>query len=595
MTTVWLACGVWRRRRVKAQAVRVRDVLQRAAERLVRSGSGWGWLLLCLTAPAWAPLTYGGYFELARGFLPLANLRALLQSGLSLGWAPAIGQPYDLWRGEGMLPYLLAAAWRLPGLADLDAIKACFGFSLVCGALGVYYRQGWRDRQAGPADATWAGPRHLPALVAGVLYALWPYGLGVVYGRGALAEACLLALLPWVWWAAEVVAAGECCRVRARGALGALLAAALWMQAGLALWLIGLVLIYLVISAFRSERRGLDRWAGLLVWAGGLALGLIGLLPVIAARGWGDTPWATFAEHFSDLGQLLAPVWGAGGSSAGRAALQPLSLGLTACGLAMLGAILPIVTPHAGSPAISSAAGGKTAPRAHVMNRWLGWGCAVVLVLLSTGLAAPLWRLLPALARTLTYPWQLQLLVGPWLAWGAGSGVRALLAQGPAPMDGETPVPVRTPVVLGAVLLLVGVLEVYPFLDRPAVAAPAGPIVIFGQDEIALLDAGVTGLPAPGGPITATVRWQALRPLSSDYTVFFQAVGANGQLLGQVDTMPRANQLLTSQWRPGQVISDTYTLSLKAASPDRYYLGLYLWQTGARLPAGADDKVVLRP
>jgi len=61
--------------------------------------------------------------------------------------------------------------------------------------------------------------------------------------------------------------------------------------------------------------------------------------------------------------------------------------------------------------------------------------------------------------------------------------------------------------------------------------------------------------------------------------------------------MPRGNQLPTSQWRPGQVVSDRYELQLSAGAQAsggyRYLLGLYYWQTGRRLLAGGDDKVVL--
>jgi hypothetical protein len=99
--------------------------------------------------------------------------------------------------------------------------------------------------------------------------------------------------------------------------------------------------------------------------------------------------------------------------------------------------------------------------------------------------------------------------------------------------------------------------------------------------------------------VTALVRWQALRPLDHDYTVFFHAIGPDGNRWGQQDTMPQGNQLPTSQWRPGQVVTDQYQVILAPGAPIssdyRYYLGLYLWQTGQRLATGTDDKVVLGP
>ena len=40
--------------------------------------------------------------------------------------------------------------------------------------------------------------------------------------------------------------------------------------------------------------------------------------------------------------------------------------------------------------------------------------------------------------------------------------------------------------------------------------------------------------------VSVTVRWQALQPIGRDYTVFFQAIGPDGKVWGQQDTMPGA-------------------------------------------------------
>ena len=235
----------------------------------------------------------------------------------------------------------------------------------------------------------------------------------------------------------------------------------------------------------------------------------------------------------------------------------------------------------------------------------------LILALLSTTLAAPFWRLLPFLSRTLTYPWQLLLLVGPWLAWLAGSGGRALLAQWPEEAREGRAVP------LFAGLLALTLLSAYSApltilsraqdgsagqpLNPPAlsVAAPDAPVAIFGDNEIALLSAVIAGPAGPGGQATVLVRWQALRPLGQDYTVFFHALGPDGNRWGQQDTMPQDGKLPTSQWRPGQIVQDQYQLTLAPDAPIggdyRYLLGMYWWQTGQRLTTGADDKVVLTP
>ncbi|MCU0501097.1 MAG: hypothetical protein MUC51_04915, partial [Anaerolineae bacterium] len=54
------------------------------------------WLALLLPVFAWAALTYPGYFELHSGFRPIFNVADLARSLPGLGWAPTVGQPYDL-------------------------------------------------------------------------------------------------------------------------------------------------------------------------------------------------------------------------------------------------------------------------------------------------------------------------------------------------------------------------------------------------------------------------------------------------------------------------------------------------------------------
>ena len=222
---------------------------------------------------------------------------------------------------------------------------------------------------------------------------------------------------------------------------------------------------------------------------------------------------------------------------------------------------------------------------------------AVVLILaaLSMTLAAFFWQGLPFLARTLTYPWQLLLLAGPWLAWLAGLGGRALLDLWPEEARRRWTVP------LFAGLLTMTLLGAYGVLNptTTSVPVPDAPVAIFGDNQIALLSAEPVGAPTPGGQIKLLTRWQALRPLDQDYTVFFHAMGPDGNRWGQQDTMPQDGKLPTSGWQPGQVIEDQYQLTLAADAPVssdyRYLLGLYEWQTGERLTSGTDDKVVLTP
>ena len=601
--------------------------------RLARPGPA-GWLAVLLPVFAWAQLIYPGYFEFHSGFLPIFNLNDRIRHLCDLTWMPLIGQAYDVLRGEGTLPYALAEVPLLLGVPAVTAVKLAFGASIMGGALGMY---AWARRRLGP----------VPSLLAAMVYALWPLGLATVYVRGALAEAALLGLAPWLLWAAE----GASLRGERRSALALalLLAAALWTQAGLALWLAAGTLIFIFSQAWRkpavtatstehsalssgqeAERAGGPSvWPGVIGWVGGLALGLAGLLPVLARRGLGNATYVTFTDHFVYPHQLMLAGWGLGPSIPGPNDTLTFQLGLVACGLALFGLIA-----------------GKTHLPGNVP--YVAAAFVAVLVFLSTTLSAPIWSMLARVPRSLTYPWQLLLLVGPWLAWLAAFGGGSLLrllpgSDTPARTPTRTTEPVRVNISVrsftGTLLVLI-VLSSYGYLNAPttslgerpprlpAPASPPGtppfgvgpgadgppagpsgaanlplpdaqPLAIFGENEIALLSAQVTGRPGPGAPMTLAVRWQALRPLAHDYTVFFHVLGPDGTLWGQKDAMPQDNTFPTSQWRPGQVVADRYQLILKPDAPasEDYTeaMGLYLLETGQRLSAGTNDKVMVTP
>ena len=534
---------------------------------------------------AWAPLTYPGYFEFHSGFLPIFNLNDLMRHLADLGWMPTVGQPYDLLRGEGALAYRLAALLRVLGASPVAAVKWTFGFSLLTGALGMY---GWARRRLEP----W------PALLASMVYTYWPMLLATIYVRGALAEAVFMGLAPWVLWAADAAAAG-----RRRGAIGLVLglAAAMWTQAGLALWLAVIVCAYILLVPHRLElvsgsgsddenparRRLSPTGLALIGWAGGLALGILGLLPVVKQHGFGSATYVSLADHFVYAFQLLLAGWGTGPSIPGPGDTLTFSLGIVAFGLAVLGIVLfRQVTQTGDGPQP------RTLRHTHML---FALAVVLIIVVLSTTLAAFLWRWLPFLAHTLTYPWQLLLLAGPWLAWLAGLGGRALLDLWPEEARRRWSLP------LVAGLLTLTLLGAYGVLNPTTtrVPVPDAPVAIFGDNQIALLSAKPLGTTAPGGSVKLLTRWQALRPLDQDYTVFFHAMGPDGKRWGQQDTMPQNGKLPTSSWQPGQIIEDQYQLTLAADAPVssdyRYLLGLYQWQTGARLTSGTDDKVVLIP
>jgi hypothetical protein len=108
------------------------------------------------------------------------------------------------------------------------------------------------------------------------------------------------------------------------------------------------------------------------------------------------------------------------------------------------------------------------------------------------------------------------------------------------------------------------------------------------DDKIALLniDLPQTQL-QPGSQLPVTFTWQSLAPMNKDYTVFIQILDANDRIVGQVDAWPLQGTLPTSQWTPGQTITDPHQIWLDGDLPPGQYrliVGWYLLADLRRLP-----------
>ncbi len=95
-------------------------------------------------------------------------------------------------------------------------------------------------------------------------------------------------------------------------------------------------------------------------------------------------------------------------------------------------------------------------------------------------------------------------------------------------------------------------------------------------------------------PISITLVWRAgERPPDQSYTVFVQALNAEGRLIAQSDAAPAGGARPTTGWRPGEYIVDTHRVAFHAdanAGPARLIVGMYDPLSGARVPfaSGAD-------
>jgi hypothetical protein len=579
-------------------------------------------VLLLLSLFAWAPLLYPGYLQVHSGFLPVYNLASLATAPARLHWLPASVVDAGLLRGDGPLAYWLAWLIR-PLLGDLGAIKAVFILSLLLGGLGVYLwtRSAARQGCGAPDVAERAG------VLGAVVYVLWPPLLAAVYVRGALAEVLLMALLAL----ALAAVAGLRGQVPWTGqfigwfGLTTLLVAGLFLaQAGLALW----AAVLLGLWALWPLGTMPGRLAAVAAVLAGVVLGGTLLWLVAGALSPGGDQVPDFTAHAIYPYQLLAAGWGFGQSTADWKDELPFQLGLAAIGMAILTVVLAAGTwrlsksnPEPAEEHPEPADGNSTTADSHGAAAVTGSSqpqptgldrselspavgqvllfaalATLVPVLLATTLARPLWYLLPALVHTLSYPWQLLALAGPALALLAG----LLLAV-------ERRLALLAP---WAGLVALAVLSSYPYLAprfTQALPDPSAPAIFGG--EVALLTRDVPAL-RPGTPLAVpegsrdgealavTVNWQALQPVDFDYNVFVHAVDENGALLAQWDGQPQRNgeAYPMTSWSVGEVVPSTYRLELAPGMRDRVAaisLGLYDWQTGARLPVGSSDSVVV--
>ncbi len=66
----------------------------------------------------------------------------------------------------------------------------------------------------------------------------------------------------------------------------------------------------------------------------------------------------------------------------------------------------------------------------------------------------------------------------------------------------------------------------------------------------------------PGDEFVVTLFWQALKPMSHNYSAFLRLYGRNDTELFLLDTYPGGGMYQTTLWQPGQVIVDRYRLRI---------------------------------
>jgi hypothetical protein len=108
----------------------------------------------------------------------------------------------------------------------------------------------------------------------------------------------------------------------------------------------------------------------------------------------------------------------------------------------------------------------------------------------------------------------------------------------------------------------------------------------------------------PGDTVHVVLEWEGLRRMDEAFKVFVHVLGPDGLPVAQQDSEPVNGTYPTTQWQPGERITDPYTIRLPGNLPLGEYaveVGLYRISDLSRLPvldqdrSVVDDKVYLEP
>ncbi len=122
---------------------------------------------------------------------------------------------------------------------------------------------------------------------------------------------------------------------------------------------------------------------------------------------------------------------------------------------------------------------------------------------------------------------------------------------------------------------------------RPADVSPQHPQQVNLANQVELMghDQNAAAF-KPGETLKLTLYWRALAQMDQSYKTFIHLVDQKGQVIAQRDEIPRQWSLPTTLWDTGEVISDTYELTLPPqTAPGRYQIwaGMYSPETMERL------------
>ncbi|MCA1553948.1 MAG: hypothetical protein LC737_06180, partial [Chloroflexi bacterium] len=104
-------------------------------------------------------------------------------------------------------------------------------------------------------------------------------------------------------------------------------------------------------------------------------------------------------------------------------------------------------------------------------------------------------------------------------------------------------------------------------------------------DQIRLIGYRIAAPQTSEQPFQLTLLWQAVQPITRDYTLFVHLDDANGKRIAQRDRRPGNGSYPTTLWSPGDLVAEMYELpSQGAPGPLKFAVGWYVPRDDARVP-----------
>lgn len=144
--------------------------------------------------------------------------------------------------------------------------------------------------------------------------------------------------------------------------------------------------------------------------------------------------------------------------------------------------------------------------------------------------------------------------------------------------------PVRASVRLGypGALHDIGMAIIRP--ERPLQPQPQHLLQANFGDQLRLIGYDWQGQDDDSQTSRITLYWQAITPMDADYTTFVHVLDSEGVLVAQADGQPQAGAYPTSVWEAGEIVVDEKAVILTGERPLHVVAGVYLLETGIRLP-----------